>query len=242
MEGDAVTGVRRPVVAVVLAGGAGLRFGGEGPKQLHRLRGRTLLEWAVLAFVDSDAVDEVVVVVPPSMAATVRSDLDRAGLADVALVDGGVLRSDSTRAALTALGDRDCDVLLHDAARPLVDERIIHDCVAALESAEAVTAAVASTDTVAEIDDAGRVQAIPERARLRNIQTPQGFRLATIRRAFALMDADDARAVDPSDDCSVVLRYLPEVRIGVVEGSARNLKVTHPQDLEVAEAVLTAEA
>ena len=242
MEGFAVTGARRPVVAVVLAGGAGVRFGGEAPKQLHRLRGRTVLEWAVRAFVDSDAVDEVVVVVPPAMSATVRSDLDQMGLVDVAVVDGGVLRSDSTRAALAALGDRDCDVLVHDAARPLVDERIIHDCVAALESAEAVTAAVASTDTVAEIDDAGHVRAIPERARLRNIQTPQGCRLATIRQAFALMDADDGRMADPSDDCSVVLRYLPEVPIGVVEGSARNLKLTHPHDLEVAEAVLTGEA
>jgi 2-C-methyl-D-erythritol 4-phosphate cytidylyltransferase len=120
----------------------------------------------------------------------------------------------------------------------LVDQRIIADCVSALRSTEAVTTAVPATDTVAELDAAGQIQAIPDRARLRNVQTPQGFRLATIRRAFTLLDADPDRAADPSDDCSVVLRYLPDVAVGVVEGSARNLKVTHPHDLDLAAALL----
>jgi 2-C-methyl-D-erythritol 4-phosphate cytidylyltransferase len=228
----------RPVVAVVLAGGVGGRFGAPGPKQLERLGERTLLEWSVRAFTDAPEVDEVIVVVSPTMVERVRDELATAGLTDVRLVAGGTLRSDSTRAALTALGDRDCDVLLHDAARPLVDGRIITDCVAALATFEAVTTAVPATDTVAELDDAGQVSAIPDRSRLRNVQTPQGFWRATIHRAFALLDADPDRVADPSDDCSVVLRYLPEVAIAVVEGSARNLKITHPHDLDVAAALL----
>jgi 2-C-methyl-D-erythritol 4-phosphate cytidylyltransferase len=224
-------------VAVVLAGGVGQRFGADRPKQLVQLAGRPILERAVRAFVDSPDVDEVLVVVAPEARAEVRSLLDGTGMTGVGLVNAGVLRSDSTRAVLAALGDRDCDVLLHDAARPLVDARIIHDCARALESEAAVTAAVPTTDTVAETVD-GHVTSVPDRSRLRNVQTPQGFRLVTIQRAFALHDADEDRVADPSDDCSLVLRYLPEVPIAVVEGSPRNLKITQPHDLALATALL----
>jgi ribitol-5-phosphate 2-dehydrogenase (NADP+) / D-ribitol-5-phosphate cytidylyltransferase len=231
----------RPVVAAVLAGGAGHRFGADRPKQLLTLAGRTVLEWSVAAFQDSPHVDEVLVVAAGSFAAEVRRLLEAAGRPEVAVIEGGRLRTDSTRNAIHALGQRDCDLLLHDAARPLVEPRIIADCVEALETAEAVTAAVPATDTIGEIGPDGRLSSVPEREHLRNIQTPQGFRLATIRSAFDLMDAMDA---DPSavggatDDCSVLLRYRPDVAITVVAGSARNIKVTHPDDLVLAERLL----
>jgi 2-C-methyl-D-erythritol 4-phosphate cytidylyltransferase len=229
----------RSVVAVVLAGGVGTRIGADRPKQLLRIAGRTILEWAVSAFHDSPCVDDVWVVTAGTLVDDVRDLLATAGLGDVRVIEGGVLRTDSTRAAITALGDSDCDVLLHDAARPLVDGRIIADCVRALRAGEAVTTAVSSMDTVAEVEPDGRVKAILDRARLRNVQTPQGFRLATIRAAYRLMDADPHGAPTATDDCCVVLRYLPNVPIGVVPGSARNLKVTHPDDLLVAERLLS---
>jgi len=229
---------RRHVVAVVLAGGAGHRFGADRPKQLLPLGGRTVLEHAVGAFVESSAVDEVLVVMAPDWAVRVRQLLAAAGWSDVWVIEGGVLRSDSTRMAIQALGDRDCDVLLHDAARPLVDGRIISDCVRALDAAEAVTAAVPSTDTIAEVTADGALLAVLDRDSLRNVQTPQGFRLATIREAYRLMDQDPEPAVSLTDDCSVVLRYLPDVRVSVVEGSPRNVKVTHPDDLLLAERLL----
>lgn len=234
-------GRERPVVAVVLAGGVGQRYGAGRPKQLEPLGGVPILVRSVRAFADSVDVDDVLVVVAPEARDQVHSLLDAAGLTDVRLVDAGILRSDSTRAALAVLGDRDCDVLLHDAARPLVDGRVIHDCVRALESERAVTAAIASTDTVAETHE-GHITAVPERSALRNVQTPQGFRLAVIQEAFARLDADQDRVADPSDDCSLVLHYLPDVPIAVVEGSLRNLKITHPHDLAVAEALLAAGA
>jgi 2-C-methyl-D-erythritol 4-phosphate cytidylyltransferase len=229
----------RSVVAVVLAGGVGTRIGADRPKQLLSIAGRTILEWAVSAFHDSPYVDQAYVVTAGALVDDVRALLATAGLGDVRVIEGGVLRTDSTRAAINALGDRDCDVLLHDAARPLVDGRIIADCVQALRTGEAVTTAVPSTDTVAEVDPDGQVRGILDRARLRNVQTPQGFRLATIRAAYRLMDADPAGAPNATDDCGVVLRYLPEVPITVVAGSARNLKVTHPDDLLVAERLLS---
>ena len=223
----------------MLAGGVGTRIGAAQPKQLLQLGDRTILEWSVGAFRDSPQVDSVVVVTAAVLVDEVRALLSLGGLAEVTVIEGGVLRSDSTRAAIAYFGEQDCDVLLHDAARPLVDGRIIADCVRALWTDEAVTAAVPSTDTVAEADS-GVVTGILDRARLRNIQTPQGFRLATIREAYRLMDADPAGAEAATDDCSVVLRYLPGVAVMLVEGSVRNLKITHPDDLVVAERLLSA--
>jgi 2-C-methyl-D-erythritol 4-phosphate cytidylyltransferase len=229
---------RRAVVAVVLAGGAGKRFGADRPKQLLPLGGRTVLEVAVAAFRASPEVDEVLVVLAPHLVGEWRQRFAANGMTDVFVIEGGVLRTDSTRAAILALGDRDCDVLFHDAARPLVDGRIIADCVRALETAEAVSAAVPCADTVGEVDAAGDLKAIPDRDGLRNIQTPQGFRLSTIRDAYRLMEADQSGALAATDDCGVLLRYLPQVRVTLVEGSASNLKVTQPSDLGLAEQLL----
>lgn len=233
---------RRPVVAVVLAGGVGTRIGATRPKQLLRLGERTILEHAVAAFVTSPDVDSVMVVAAAAVLDQVGALLSAGGLGPVRVIEGGVRRSDSTRAAIMALGDADCDVLFHDAARPLVDGRVIADCVRALESAVAVTAALPSTDTVAMTAEAdpARIGAVLDRDRLRTIQTPQGFRLATIREAYRLMALDAAGAAEPTDDCGVVLRHLPEVAVLLVEGSVRNIKITHPDDLLVAEQLLAA--
>jgi 2-C-methyl-D-erythritol 4-phosphate cytidylyltransferase len=168
----------------------------------------------------------------------VRDMLASAGFAKVSgVIAGGVARSDSTRAALAAIagGGDDQGVLLHDAARPLVDQRIIADCVAALVSHDAAGVAVPASDTMV-ITDNGVMHTMPRRETLWRCQTPQCFRLPVIVRAHELAAADPDFA--PTDDCGVVLRYLPGVDVHIVPGSERNLKVTYPQDLAVAEALL----
>jgi len=126
-------------------------------------------------------------------------------------------------------------VLLHDAARPLVDQRIIADCVAALGVHEAAGVAVPASDTIV-ITDNGVMHSMPRRETLWRCQTPQCFRLPVIARAHELAAADPDFAA--TDDCGVVLRYLPDVEVHIVPGSERNLKITYPQDLAVAEALL----
>jgi 2-C-methyl-D-erythritol 4-phosphate cytidylyltransferase len=240
-------------VAVVLAGGSGVRLGGNTPKQLQLLAGRTLLEHCVAAFDEAPGVDEVLVVMPADLIETARRVLDGGGyrkLIDV--IAGGVDRPGSTRRAIEYLsGERDggvgegnggapadCNVLFHDAARPLVDQRIIADCVATLANAEALGVVVPTADTIVEVTD-GVMASIPPRESLARCQTPQGFRLSVIRRAHELAAADPgAGTFTPTDDCGIVLRYLPDVPVVVVAGSERNLKITYPGDLRIAELLL----
>jgi 2-C-methyl-D-erythritol 4-phosphate cytidylyltransferase len=225
------------MVAVVLGGGIGQRVGAALPKQLLRLGGRTLVEHCVAAFEQAPGVDEILVVMAAGYVEQVRDMLAEGGFSKVTgVIAGGVARSDSTRVALSAIaGAGDCVVLLHDAARPLVDQRIIADCVAALEVHEAAGVAVPASDTIV-ITDNGVMHTMPRRETLWRCQTPQCFRLPVIARAHELAAADPDFA--PTDDCGVVLRYLPGVDVHIVPGSERNLKVTYPQDLAVAEALL----
>jgi 2-C-methyl-D-erythritol 4-phosphate cytidylyltransferase len=226
-------------VAVVLAGGMGQRFGGDRPKQLRVLAGRTLLEHSVAAFEQAPGVDAIAIVMPAGLAGQAREQFAAGGHPKVtAVVDGGATRTDSTRCAIAALGADECNVLFHDAARPLLDQRIIADCVSALATDRAIGVAVPSSDTIVEVTD-GVVTGMPRRDTLARCQTPQGFRLSVIRRAYELADADPGFADRPAtDDCGIVLRYLPDVPVRLVPGSERNIKVTYPHDLDVAEALL----
>ena len=227
------------MVAVVLGGGMGQRLGAGMPKQLLRLSGRTLIEHCVAAFEQAPGVDEILVVMAGGYVGQVSALLAEAGYRKVsAVIEGGVTRPDSTRVALAAIArtqSREVGVLLHDAARPLVDERIIADCVASLRVHDAAGVAVPASDTMV-VTENGVMESMPRRETLLRCQTPQCFRLSVITRAHELAAADPDFA--PTDDCGVVLRYLPEVSVHVVPGSERNIKITYPQDLAVAEALL----
>jgi 2-C-methyl-D-erythritol 4-phosphate cytidylyltransferase len=239
------------MVAVVLAGGSGQRFGAGVPKQLLELDGQTLLAHCVAAFDAAPGVDEVLVVMPPGRTADAEKlRADGAYPKLTAVIEGGTSRPGSTRAAISAIsarrtaaaagGDRDADwgVLFHDAARPLVDQRIIADCVAALERVDALGVAVPTADTIVVVAD-GVMTQIPRRDSLLRCQTPQAFRLSVIARAHELALADPD--YEPTDDCGVVLRYLPDVPVHVVQGSERNLKITYPRDLAIARVLLDEE-
>ena len=239
------------MVAVVLGGGIGQRVGAALPKQLLRLGRRTLVEHCVAAFEQAPGIDEILVVMAGGYVEQVRAMLADGEYGKVTgVIAGGAGRPDSTRVALAALagaggdpaalagagGDlADCGVLLHDAARPLVDQRIIADCVAALDLHEAAGVAVPTSDTIV-ITDNGVMHSMPRRETLWRCQTPQCFRLPVIARAHELAAADPDFA--PTDDCGVVLRYLPAVDVHIVAGNERNMKITYPQDLAVAEALL----
>jgi 2-C-methyl-D-erythritol 4-phosphate cytidylyltransferase len=235
------------MVAVVLGGGVGQRIGAQVPKQLLKLGGRTLIEHCVAAFEQAPGVDEILVVMAAGYVDQVKEILAEAGYRKVsAVIQGGVGRPDSTRVALAAIAAADgggqdhgdCGVLLHDAARPLVDQRIIADCVASLQVHHAIGVAVPTADTIV-VTDNGVMHSMPRRETLQRCQTPQCFRLPVITRAHELAAADPD--FSPTDDCGVVLRYLPDVKVHVVTGSERNIKITYPQDLAIAELMLASQ-
>ena len=228
------------MVAVVLGGGVGQRLGAGRPKQLITLGGTTLIERCVAAFEAAPGVDEILVVMARGYTGQVEALLADRYRKVTAVIEGGQTRPESTRVALAAIatggaeGD-DCGVLLHDAARPLVDQRIIADCVAALREHDAAGVAVPASDTMV-VTGNGVMQSMPRRETLHRCQTPQCFRLSVITRAHELAAADPG--FSPTDDCGVVMRYLPGVPVHIVPGSERNIKVTYPHDLAVAEALL----
>ncbi|MGR6923762.1 SDR family oxidoreductase [[Actinomadura] parvosata] len=224
-------------VGVLLAGGVGQRVGLGTPKQLIEVADRTIIEHSLAVFEAAPEIDEIVVLMTPGYADRVREIVARGGYRKVSkVVDGGSSRTESTWRALAALGADECNVLLHDAVRPLLEPRIITECVRALETHEAVNVAIPSSDTVLVATPEGAIGEVLDRSRLRRSQTPQCFRLSVIRRAYELAMADPGFGGLPAtDDCGVVLRYLPEVPIHLVPGSERNIKVTHPADLHIAD-------
>jgi 2-C-methyl-D-erythritol 4-phosphate cytidylyltransferase len=230
------------MVAVVLGGGTGTRFGAALPKQLLILNGKTLVEHCVSAFAgvpgndSGQGIDEILLVMPRAY----HDEAERLVGSQVgAIIEGGATRPDSVRNALAHIAARydagETGVLIHDAARPLVTQQIIADCISALHKHDAIGTAVPTADTILAVEN-GVISHVPTRETLYRAQTPQCFRLATIAKAHALAAADPA--FQPTDDCGVVLRYLPEVPVHIVPGSETNLKVTFPTDFAIAEALL----
>ncbi len=233
---------RLRTVAVVLAGGTGSRVGLDIPKQLLKIAGKTIIEHTLDAFEAHPDIDEILVMMAVGHTAQAQRLVDRGGYRKVVRVlAGGAERIESTAKAIEALTGRygpatDCNILFHDAVRPLIEPRIISECVAALRTYSAVDVAIPSADTVVVVDAANVITEIPPRGQLRRGQTPQGFRLSVIRRAYEFAHDDpDFAASPPTDDCGVVLRYLPGTPIYVVTGSEHNIKVTHPVDLHIAD-------
>ncbi|XBB67095.1 bifunctional cytidylyltransferase/SDR family oxidoreductase [Nocardioides sp. WV_118_6] len=227
-------------VAVLLAGGVGSRVGLDIPKQLIKVAGKTLLEHTLVALHDHPDVDEVLVMMTPGHTDAVR-DITRGDAYPkvTAILEGGDTRNATTQRAidhLVASADGDAGairILLHDAVRPLVTPRIIGECFTALDAYPAVDVAIPSADTIIEVAADDTISSIPPRASLRRGQTPQAFRLDVLARAYEKAAADPDFTA--TDDCSVVLRYLPNEPIIVVHGDDRNMKVTEPIDVFIAD-------
>lgn len=224
-------------VAVLLAGGVGVRVGLDIPKQLIKVAGRTLLEHTLIALHDHPDVDEVLVMMTPGHLDAVHNLIRDGRYPKVTgVLEGGETRNATTERALTYLGGRDgadAHVLFHDAVRPLITPRIITECFAALEQHPAVDVAIPSADTIVEVGQDDLITDIPPRAALRRGQTPQAFHLSVLADAYRIAGEDPDFTA--TDDCTVVLRYRPDAAIVVVPGDERNMKVTEPIDVYLAD-------
>jgi 2-C-methyl-D-erythritol 4-phosphate cytidylyltransferase len=221
-------------IAVILAGGTGIRLDKNYPKQLHEIAGKTILEHTVQAFENHPDISEILIVFNLNYLREIEEIITKNKWEKVCrVVPGGSSRTESSINALRALNDRgEVNVLFHDAVRPLVSPAIIDRVIAALKQYSAVATAVFSTDTLLEVVD-NKIVNIPDRSRFYRAQTPQGFRLSVLREAYdkALLDPN----LQATDDCGIIRRYLPETEIFVVPGDESNLKVTYPEDLFILE-------
>jgi len=219
------------VTAIIAAGGRGARFGGDHPKQMLLLGGRSILQRSVEAFQHSPRVDDVVVALPAEMAAAPPAYL--VGVSNVAVVPGGARRQDSVANAFAAAPAADL-VVIHDAARPFVSAALIARTIdAAIEFGAAIAARPAS-DTVKRATSEGMILATLPREEIYLAQTPQAFRASVLRDVLGAADP----GADATDEAALAERAGHPVRL--VEGDAMNIKITTPEDLSMAEALLGA--
>jgi 2-C-methyl-D-erythritol 4-phosphate cytidylyltransferase len=231
-----------PTVAVLLAGGSGLRSALDYPKQFLRLGGLTVLEHTLLTFERAPFIDQIVVVGAEDWIDMTQAIVSNASVTKAtAVIVGGASRNESTRAALRYLEsdryDQDFKVLIHDAVRPLVDESTLRRVSNGLNDFDAVDVVIPTADTIVEVKRDQLVR-IPNRANLRRGQTPQGFTFSLLKAAYGKFDSSALRAF--TDDCAVVLAAFSDLRVKVVDGSDFNIKITTPVDIHLADRLLQA--
>ena len=220
------------VAAVVVAAGRGERLGAP-EKVLLPLAGRPMLAWSLLALERAESIGPVVVVAGPHTRKAIARLVRDEGFAKVqAIVAGGERRQDSVAAGLAALPLGIEIVVIHDGARPLAEPDLFDRCAAAAAEGRAAIAAIPVADTLKRVA-AGAISGTIDRAGLWAAQTPQAFRLESLRQVMAVNPGetvtDEARCFETAG-----------VPVAVVPASLANLKVTHPEDIAVADALLRA--
>ncbi len=222
--------------AIIVAAGTGKRFGGSQPKQLIELLGKPLIIHTIERFDSCPAIDEIVLVVAEDRIEEIRTLIVEHPFAKVrSVVPGGATRAESVRNGLNEIDEKTAWIVaVHDGARPLVTVDEISRTVenASLHGAACLVADV--TDTIKEVDHGFITKTVP-RANLRRAQTPQAFQYGILRKAFD----GSALGEGVTDECFLV-EHLG-IRIFCVEGNSRNIKITRPEDLKLAEMYLASE-
>ncbi|WP_295729705.1 2-C-methyl-D-erythritol 4-phosphate cytidylyltransferase [uncultured Muribaculum sp.] len=220
---------------IIVAAGSGSRFGAYLPKQFCLLAGRPVLFHTIEAFRRALPGGEILLVISDAHRDLWHGLCDRHGFESPLIVGGGASRWESVRNAVMAIeAPTSGDVItVHDGARPLVSDRVIREAViaAARDGVDGAVPAVPVTDSVRMLDDDGG--SVPlVRQRLRAVQTPQAFPAHLLREAYELPFSteftDDASVMSAAGHCGIVL----------TEGSCENIKITHPDDLALAEMIL----
>jgi 2-C-methyl-D-erythritol 4-phosphate cytidylyltransferase/2-C-methyl-D-erythritol 2,4-cyclodiphosphate synthase len=216
------------VSAIIAAGGRGARFGDARPKQTLVLAGRPILQRSVDVFLQSDLIADIVVALPSELAAHPPAYLAH-DTKPLTIVEGGRRRQDSVALAFARISSRADVVVIHDAARPLVTGALIERTVEAAAATGAAIAAVRASDTVKRAGPSGEIVGTLPRDEIFLAQTPQAFRVSVLRDALALQQ-------EGTDEAALAERAGHLVRL--VEGDSRNLKITTPEDLAMAERLL----
>lgn len=215
---------------IILASGTGSRFGGELPKQLVKISGKTIFEHTLQVFENSKYIDNIIIVVNPNYKHLFENIIINANCKKVIkLLNGGNSRKESSSIGINSINDEEANVIIHDSVRPFLSNEIIQDCVLALEKHNAIDVAIPATDTLIEVEN-NYIINIPKRERFMQGQTPQCFKLSLIKKAHELSKNDN----DFTDDCGLILKYKLD-EVFVVNGSNTNIKITYKEDIFLAD-------
>lgn len=222
------------VIAVVPAAGLGTRLGPGSNKVFLPLLDRPLLAWTLEALQAAEEIAEIIPVLKDSDMEQAWEMVERYGLTKIKrIARGGAERQDSVLSGLKLIQGPCSIVLIHDGARPLVEQALIRATIAALEGYDGAVAALPARETIKEADEGGLIRKTLIRQALWSAQTPQVFPYQGILEAYEEAAREGFRS---TDDSALVERRGGRVR--VVMGSQRNIKITTPEDLEVAEVLL----
>lgn len=221
-------------VAIIAAAGQGTRMAGKRPKQFLQLAGAPIILHTLKAFERCDVIHEIIVVMTAEDAEVFLSFTKEHDLRKVtAVVAGGATRAESVLQGLQAVDASTVEIVaVHDGVRPFVSSDEIARTVAAAQLEGAAILVSTPVDTMKQVSN-GSVLKTLDRTQLRHSLTPQCFRYDLLRRAYAAVDPSDPELTDES---AMVERL--GVRIAIVEGSSRNIKITRPEDLAIGEAIL----
>lgn len=222
--------------AIVLSAGSGKRMNSDIPKQYMMLEDKPVIYYSLKAFQDSGFSSIVLVCGKEDIAYCRKEIIERYQLSGVtAVVPGGKERYHSVFEGLKAVREADY-VFIHDGARPMLTKDMIARLQKAVEEEGAAVAGMPVKDTIKIVDDAGYVTDTPERKYVWQVQTPQCFSLPIIYDAYCKLIEDEASgmAIPPVTDDAMVLSYADGHRIKMVEADYRNIKITTPEDMQIA--------
>ncbi|SFB90960.1 2-C-methyl-D-erythritol 4-phosphate cytidylyltransferase [Brevinema andersonii] len=224
-------------IAIILSAGSGIRMQAQKPKQFLIINKKTILEHTISIFDKCPLIDEILLVIRLEDHSEIKNILANVQLnKQYHITFGGQERYHSTLSALNFYKERtNINMIIHDAARPLLAPSTLEQCIKSLLHYSAVAVGTPSTDTLFKVDGS-IIQDIPNRQDFWHAQTPQCFHIEVLEQAFnkALQDKN----FRPTDDCSVIKTYCPEIPIFLIEGLHSNIKITHRNDLLTAEILL----
>lgn len=222
--------------AIVLAAGSGRRMGTKVHKQYLILKGKPVLYYSLKTFQDSGRIDEIILVTGSGEEEFCRREItEKFGITKVKkIIPGGAERYHSVWNGLKET--KPGYVFIHDGARPFVTDEMIQRAYDCVRENRACVAGMPSKDTVKIVDEGGTVVETPDRKRVWQVQTPQVFETELVKKAYSmLMEKDD---ISVTDDAMVVEQMLG-LPVRLFEGSYQNIKITTPEDLDIADVFLT---
>ena len=223
------------LAVIIPAAGSGSRMGARIPKPFIELNGITILEHTIRAFAGIKNVQQIIVATSVEWKEEVKVILHKFDdqVKTLQVVEGGKERQDSIHNALQSVSDEVALVAVHDAVRPFISQKLIQECCEVASKVGGAIVAVPAKDTIKKIDESQSITETPDRSNLWQAQTPQIFRKQLLLDAYK--SAIETEFIG-TDDASLVERFGGDVK--VVEGDRRNLKITYPIDLRVAELIL----